>query len=78
VESGTEGPKRLQGLILVNSKLVPPPQRRKIKEPAGLQRFDVSWRYLFIPPIAFSIVITLCLTAAVGLSAKLVSTPPSR
>ena len=30
----------------------------------------VSWRYLFIIPIAFSIVITLCLTAAAWLSAK--------
>src|SRR5580698_4945063 len=38
----------------------------------------VSWRYLFILPIAFSIVITLCLTAAAWPSAKQVSTPPSR
>jgi hypothetical protein len=30
----------------------------------------VSWRYLFILPIAFSIVITLCLTAAAWLSEK--------
>jgi hypothetical protein len=30
----------------------------------------VSWRYLFIIPIAFSMVITLCLTAAAWLSAK--------
>lgn len=30
----------------------------------------LSWRYLFIIPIAFSIVITLCLTAAAWLSAK--------
>jgi hypothetical protein len=30
----------------------------------------VSWRYLFILPIAFSIVITLCLTVAAWLSAK--------
>jgi hypothetical protein len=30
----------------------------------------VSWRYLFFLPIAFSIVITLCLTAAAWLSAK--------
>jgi hypothetical protein len=37
----------------------------------------VSWRYLFILPIAFSIVITLCLTPAAWLSAKL-STPPLR
>ena len=38
----------------------------------------VSWRYLFIIPIAFSIVITLCLTAAAWLSAKQVSVPPLR
>ena len=38
----------------------------------------VSWRYLFILPIVFSIVITLCLTAAAWLSAKQVSMPPSR
>ncbi|HEY3768346.1 MAG TPA: hypothetical protein VGN44_06715 [Candidatus Angelobacter sp.] len=30
----------------------------------------VSWRYLFIVPIVFSILITLCLTAAAWLSAK--------
>jgi hypothetical protein len=30
----------------------------------------VSWRYLFILPIGFSIVITFCLTAAAWLSAK--------
>jgi hypothetical protein len=30
----------------------------------------VSWRYLFILPIVFSAVITLCLTAAACLSAK--------
>jgi hypothetical protein len=30
----------------------------------------VSWRYLFIFPIVFSIVITACLTAAAWLSAK--------
>jgi len=30
----------------------------------------VSWRYLFILPIVFSIVITLCLTAAAWLSSK--------
>ena len=35
----------------------------------------VSWRYLFIIPIAFSIVITLCLTAAAWLSARQVSLP---
>jgi hypothetical protein len=37
----------------------------------------VSWRYLFILPIAFSMVITVCLTAAAWLSAKQVSVPPS-
>jgi hypothetical protein len=36
----------------------------------------VSWRYLFILPIAFSIVITLCLTAGAWLSAKQKSKPP--
>jgi hypothetical protein len=30
----------------------------------------VSWRYLFILPIVFSIAITVCLTAAALLSAK--------
>src|SRR3984885_132552 len=30
----------------------------------------VSWRYLFLLPIVFSIVITVCLTAAAWLSAK--------
>jgi hypothetical protein len=38
----------------------------------------VSWRFLFILPIAFSIVITLCLTAAAWLSAKQASIPPLR
>ena len=38
----------------------------------------VSWRYLFILPIAFSVVITLCLTVAAWLSAKQASTPPLR
>ena len=38
----------------------------------------VSWRYLFILPIAFSIVTTSCLTAAAWLSGKQVSRPPSR
>jgi hypothetical protein len=38
----------------------------------------VSWRYLFVIPIAFSSVITLCLTAAAWLSARPVSTLPSR
>ena len=30
----------------------------------------VSWRYLFLIPIAFSIAITVCLTAAAWISAK--------
>jgi hypothetical protein len=38
----------------------------------------VSWRYLFIIPIAFSAVITLCLTAGAWLSARPVSMPPLR
>src|SRR5437764_13837914 len=38
----------------------------------------VSWKYLFVLPIAFSIAITLCLTAAAWLSAKQVSTPSLR
>ncbi len=38
----------------------------------------VSWRYLFILPIAFSIVITLCLTAAAWLAVRQVSMPPLR
>jgi hypothetical protein len=38
----------------------------------------VSWFYLFIIPIVFSIVITLCLTAAAWLSARQVSMPPLR
>src|SRR6266576_3081296 len=38
----------------------------------------VSWRYLFILPIAFSIVITLFLTAAAWLSARQVSMSPLR
>lgn len=33
----------------------------------------VSWRYLFMLPVAFSILITLCLSAAAWLSAKQVS-----
>jgi hypothetical protein len=33
----------------------------------------VSWKYLFILPIVFSIVITLCLTAAAWLSARQLS-----
>ncbi len=36
----------------------------------------VSWRYLFILPIAFSIVITLCLIAAAWLSAREAPTSP--
>ena len=35
----------------------------------------VSWRYLFIIPIAFSIVITLCLAAAAWLSARIQTAP---
>src|SRR5215467_8809417 len=35
----------------------------------------VSWRHLFLLPIAFSILITLCLTAAAWLSANRASTP---
>ena len=38
----------------------------------------VSWRFLFILPIAFSIVITICLAAAAWLSAKRVTIAPSR
>jgi hypothetical protein len=38
----------------------------------------VSCRYLFIIPIALSIVITSCLTAAAWLSARSVSTTPVR
>ena len=38
----------------------------------------VSWRYLFILPIVFSIAITVCLTAAAWLSAKELSEPPLR
>jgi hypothetical protein len=38
----------------------------------------VSWKYLFILPIAFSFVITNCLTAAAWLSAKPVSVLPLR
>jgi hypothetical protein len=33
----------------------------------------VSWRYLFMLPVAFSILITLCLSAAAWLSSKQVS-----
>ncbi len=38
----------------------------------------VSWRYLFILPIAFSIAITACLTAAAWFSTKQASVPPLR
>ncbi len=38
----------------------------------------VSWKYLFLLPIVFSIVIALCLTAAAWLSARPVPTPPLR
>jgi hypothetical protein len=38
----------------------------------------VSWRYLFILPIAFSTLITLCLIAAAWLSAKQVSNRPAQ
>jgi hypothetical protein len=37
----------------------------------------VSWRYLFVIPIAFSIVITGCLTAAAWLATRQVSMPVS-
>src|SRR5689334_4277279 len=37
----------------------------------------VSWRYLFILPIVFSIVITSCLTVAAWLSTTKVSLPPA-
>jgi hypothetical protein len=36
----------------------------------------VSWRYLFVVPIAFSSAITLCLTAAAWRSTRPASTPP--
>jgi hypothetical protein len=38
----------------------------------------LSWKYFFIIPIVFSIVTTLCLTAAAWLSGKQVSTAPLR
>ena len=38
----------------------------------------VSWRYLFILPIAFSIVITICLAVAAWLSTKQLTIAPSR
>jgi hypothetical protein len=37
----------------------------------------VSWRYLFVLPIVFSIVITVCLTVAAWLSATQAPMPPS-
>ena len=38
----------------------------------------LSWRYAFTTPIVFSILITVCLTAAAWLSAKQTSAPPLR
>ena len=38
----------------------------------------LSWKYFFILPIVFSMVTTLCLTAAAWLSARQVSAPRSR
>jgi drug/metabolite transporter (DMT)-like permease len=38
----------------------------------------VSWKYLFVLPIVFSTMITLCLIAAAWLSEKQLSTLPSR
>jgi hypothetical protein len=38
----------------------------------------VSWRYLFLIPLVFSLVIALCLIAAAWLSAKQFATPPPR
>jgi hypothetical protein len=38
----------------------------------------LSWRYLFVTPLAFSIVITVCLTAAAWISAKESRTPAPR
>jgi len=35
----------------------------------------VSWRFLFLPPVVFSFVITLCLIAAAWLSGKQASAP---
>jgi hypothetical protein len=37
----------------------------------------LSWKYIFIIPVIFAIVITLCLTVAAWLSAKPASAPPS-
>ena len=36
----------------------------------------VSWRYLFVLPLFFSILITVCLTVAAWLSSKAVRSPP--
>jgi hypothetical protein len=36
----------------------------------------VSWMYLFLVPFAFSLLITLCLTAAAGVSGRQASAPP--
>ena len=38
----------------------------------------LTWKYFFVVPIVFSIVITLCLSAAAWLSAKPVSISPLR
>jgi len=38
----------------------------------------LSWKYFFSIPIVFSVVTTICLTAAAWLSAKQVSSPPLR
>src|SRR5450432_4488386 len=38
----------------------------------------VSWRYLFVVPIVFSLVVAICLAVAAGLSAKQASIPPLR
>jgi hypothetical protein len=38
----------------------------------------LSWRYTFTTPIVFSILVTLCLTAAAGLSSRQGSMPPLR
>ena len=38
----------------------------------------LSWKYFFVLPIIFSVVTTLCLTAAAWLAGKPAPTPPSR
>lgn len=38
----------------------------------------VSWRYLFLIPVVFSMIITLCLTAAAWLSSKQIPSPGLR